>query len=120
MAHWTPQPRWLRWHPVRLLYLFVGTLVLGVLYSEVQALLADPAAALDPTQLRTTFFWHLACAYPVPFAAASVLAVGGRCPRLAARPPLRGAASSRAPSSVPHRPREREHSPSGHRRTKQM
>jgi Tfp pilus assembly protein PilF len=70
------RPRLLRWHPARLLYVFVLTLLVGIAYSEVQALLTDPASALDPSQLQHTFFWHLALAYPVYFAAASALAVG--------------------------------------------
>ncbi len=71
-----PGAQWLRWHPVRLLYIFVVTLVVGILYSEAQAILADPSSALDPVQLKSTFFWHLALAYPAYFAAACVLAVG--------------------------------------------
>lgn len=47
----TAQPQRLRWHPVRLLYVFVATLVVGILYSEAQAILTDPSSALDPTQL---------------------------------------------------------------------
>lgn len=66
----------LRWHPARLLYIFVVTLVVGILYSEAQALLAGPSSALDPAQLQTTFFWHLALIYPAYFAPAVVLAVG--------------------------------------------
>lgn len=69
------RPQRLRWHPARLLYVFVVTLVVGIVYSEVQAVLADPSSALDPTQLQNTFFWHLAQAYPAYFAAACVLAV---------------------------------------------
>ncbi len=72
----TVSPQRLRWHPARLLYLFVVTLLVGIIYSEAQALLTDPSSALDPSQLQHTFFWHLALTYPVYFAAACVLAVG--------------------------------------------
>jgi hypothetical protein len=58
------------------LYLFLVTLIMGILYSEVRALLANPASALDPGQLRTTFFWRLAAHAPLSFAVAAVLAVG--------------------------------------------
>jgi tetratricopeptide (TPR) repeat protein len=71
----TGRPRLLRWHPARLLYLFVITLVAGILYSAVQALLTNPAATLDPTQLRKTLFWQAASAYPLYVAVACVLAV---------------------------------------------
>jgi tetratricopeptide (TPR) repeat protein len=66
----------LRWHPARLLYVFAVTLVIGILYSEAQAVLADPSSALNPVQLQSTSFWHFAVAYPVYFAGACVLAVG--------------------------------------------
>lgn len=75
-VHIQPGSRWLRWHPARLLYLFVVTLVVGILYSEVQALLVSPASALDPSQLRGTFLWHVALTSPVPFGAACVVALG--------------------------------------------
>jgi hypothetical protein len=71
-----PRPWRLRWHPVRLLYLFLVTLLVGVLYSEIQALLTDPASALDPSQLQNTFFWRTALSHPAYFAAACILAVG--------------------------------------------
>jgi tetratricopeptide (TPR) repeat protein len=66
----------LRWHPARLLYLFVVTLLVGIIYSEVQALLTDPASAIDPSQLRKTLFWQAAATHPLSFVAACVLAVG--------------------------------------------
>jgi hypothetical protein len=46
-------PTGLRWHPARLLYLFLVTLIVGILYSEIQTLLANPASALDPGRLPT-------------------------------------------------------------------
>jgi hypothetical protein len=70
------RPQRLRWHPPRLLYVFGVTLVVGIICSEVQALLTDPVAALDPAQLRKMLFWQAVLAYPLYFAAASVLAVG--------------------------------------------
>src|SRR5215469_953762 len=71
-----PIPQRLRLHPARLLYLFVVTLLVGIIYSEAQALLTNPASALDPSQLRKTPFWQAALAYPVYFAVACVLAIG--------------------------------------------
>jgi hypothetical protein len=68
--------RSVRFHPARLLYLFLITLLVGILYSEIQALLTDPASALDPSQLQNTFFWRTALSYPAYFAAACILAVG--------------------------------------------
>jgi hypothetical protein len=61
----TAQPLRLRWRPAWLLYVFVANLVVGALYSEAQSLLANPSSALDPAQLRTTFFWRLALVYPI-------------------------------------------------------
>jgi hypothetical protein len=71
-----PTPQRLRLHPARLLYLFVVTLLVGIIYSEAQALLTGPASVLDPSQLRKTLFWQAALAYPVYFAIACVLAIG--------------------------------------------
>jgi tetratricopeptide (TPR) repeat protein len=59
-----------------LLYLFVVTLIVGIVYSEVQALLTDPASALDPSQLRKTLFWQAAATHPIYFVAVCLLAVG--------------------------------------------
>jgi tetratricopeptide (TPR) repeat protein len=70
------QSPWLRWHPARLLYVFVVTLLVGIVYGEVHALLTNSSSALDPTQLRQTLFWQAAAAYPVYFTATCVLAVG--------------------------------------------
>jgi tetratricopeptide (TPR) repeat protein len=59
-----------------LLYIFVVTLLVGIVYSEAQALLTDPASALDPSQVRKTLFWQAAATYPLYFTAACMLAVG--------------------------------------------
>ena len=72
----SPHSSGLRWHPARLLYLFVFSLLIGILFSEVQALLTNPASALDPTQARQTFFWNLAFTYPLYTSVAAALAVG--------------------------------------------
>jgi hypothetical protein len=71
-----PQPGRLRWHPARLLYIFLVALVGGIILNEVQAVLTNPASALDPAQLRNTLFWSVALSYPAYFAAVCVLAVG--------------------------------------------
>jgi hypothetical protein len=56
-------------------YLFAVTPLVGIVYSEVQALLADPASALDPSQLGKTLLWQAAVSYPLFFTAACVVAV---------------------------------------------
>jgi tetratricopeptide (TPR) repeat protein len=66
----------LRWHPARLLYLFLVTLIVGILYSEIQALLTDPASALDPSRAKHTFFWSLALTYPAYMVGTAALAIG--------------------------------------------
>src|SRR5215471_4971200 len=70
------RPQRLRWHPARLLYVFLVTLLIGILFSEIQALLTDPSSVLDPTQARHTFFWNLVFAYPVFVAGAALVAIG--------------------------------------------
>jgi hypothetical protein len=55
-SHFEERPQHLRWHPVRLLYTFAATLVVGILYSEVQALLANPSWGLNLEALKRTFF----------------------------------------------------------------
>jgi tetratricopeptide (TPR) repeat protein len=51
-------------------------LIVGILYSEIQALLTDPATALDPSQAKHTFFWNLALTYPASMVGAAALAIG--------------------------------------------
>jgi hypothetical protein len=42
-------------------------LAVSILYSKGWAFLANPASALDPARLNSTFFWCLAPAHRVPY-----------------------------------------------------